>query len=110
NSFFGNRVLELDEDFLERNIDKTQYKSNKLNIALGGKFFRKKIFFLDLGIILKRHNEIKNINPGVGVAGRLGFITYSAAIFKDDYFLNLKNRIDPNSGLPFSKDHYSESF
>lgn len=110
NTFFANRVIEFDDVFLKRSREKTQYKSDKINLALGGKLYRKKKFFLDLGIIFKRHHEIKNLNPGVGVAGRLGFLTYSAAIYRDDYFQSLKGRIDSNTGLPHLVDHYSESF
>jgi hypothetical protein len=89
NSFFSNRTYELSDDYLERNLKKKQFKTQKLNLALAGKLFRKKNFSLDLGVILKRHGEIKKINPGVGASGRLGPFSFGAALYRDDFYLDL---------------------
>jgi len=59
NSFFGNRVIELEDVLLKRFEDKKQYQSKKLNFALGGKLYRKKHVTLDAGFLFKRHSEIK---------------------------------------------------
>ncbi|MBA2405697.1 MAG: hypothetical protein H0V66_13050 [Bdellovibrionales bacterium] len=113
NSFFGNRVIELDQELLERSEDKKQYKSEKLNLALGGKLFRKKHFALDAGVLLKRHSEIKRINPGVGISGRLGPVHLGASVYQDDLFLDLAGQNDP-TGVPYSvlfgQETYTEKF
>jgi hypothetical protein len=114
NSFFGNRVPEIDSELLDRTQDKKQYKSKKFSLALGGKLFRRKHFALDVGILLKRHSEIKKINPGIGLSGRLGPIHLGASIYKDDLFLDYENTTDPTTGLPYSRtygiDNYTEKF
>lgn len=114
NTFFGNRVIELNDDLLERNKIKRQYQTKKLGFALGGRLFNRKFFNLDLGVILKRHSEIKKINPGVGLSGRLGFLTFGVSHYKDDYFLDLVGHIDPLTGLPYQliygKDTFQDSF
>lgn len=114
NSFFGNRVLELNDVILERYEDDKQYKSDKLNLALGGKLLRRKYVTLDLGILLKRHNQVKNINLGAGMSGRLGPIHLGASYYKDDLYLELKDHIDPitgtDYGLSAGEDTYTETF
>jgi hypothetical protein len=110
NSFFGNRTFELDDAFLERNIEKKQFKPKKLVLALGGKLIRRKQLALDLGIILKRHTEIKRINPGIGLSGRIGPLTIGGAIYQDDFYYRLDNHIDPTTGLPYSTIYNSESY
>ena len=87
NTFFGNRVYESTEDYFRRNEEKKQYKTNKMNLALGAKLIRKKNVALDVGLILKRHSEIKKINPGVGLSGRLGPLTLGASLYQDDFYI-----------------------
>lgn len=89
NSFFGNRIPEPDAQYLERNKNKKQYEHNKNSLALGGRVFGKNKYNLDVGIILKRHKEIKKINPGVGVSGRLWFLTFGYSAYKDDFQIKL---------------------
>ncbi len=87
NTFFGNRVYEATEDYFRRNEEKKQYRTNKMNLALGAKLIRKKNVALDVGLILKRHSEIKKINPGVGLSGRLGPLTLGASLYQDDFHI-----------------------
>lgn len=87
NTFFGNRVYELDEDYLQRRKKKKQYRTKKISLSLGAKLLRKKHFSLDAGFILKRHSEIKRINPGVGISGRLGLLNFGASVYQDDFHL-----------------------
>lgn len=98
NSFFGNRVYETLEDFFERSQEKKQYKTKKLNLALGAKLYRKKYFSLDAGVILKRHHEIKRINPGAGVSARLGPLNFGASVYQDDFM------------IPLTGEDYTERF
>jgi hypothetical protein len=114
NAFFGNRVVEADEDYLERFEDNKQYKSKKLNLALGLKLFRSKNFALDAGVIGKRHDEIKDINLGAGFSGRLWLITFGGARYRDDFKLDLRNKVDLRTGIPyvitFGENEYEEKF
>lgn len=89
NTFFGNRIYETSDDYFRRNEEKKQYKTNKTNLALGAKLIRKKNMALDVGLILKRHSEIKKINPGVGLSGRLGPITLGASVYQDDFYIKV---------------------
>jgi hypothetical protein len=114
NSFFGNRTPELDEDFLSRNKNDKQYRNKKLSLSLGGKVISQRKVGLDLGFIFKRHNEVKRINPGAGLSGRIYFLHFGASMYKDDYFLDLQRTFDSGSGLPYStilgKNSLQESF
>lgn len=114
NSFFGNRVVELNDVILERHEDKKQFKSKKLSLALGGKLIRKKNVTLDAGLMFKRHSEIKDINLGIGFSGRVGPIHIGASVYKDDLFLDLVDHVDPVSGADYSiaygEDTYTEKF
>lgn len=107
NAFFGNRVVELDEVHVKRQKQDKQYDSKKLNLALAGKLVRREHFALDAGLIFKRHSEVKKINPGFGLSGRLGPLHIGASVYNDDLFLNLKDSIY----YPFyGQDSYSERF
>lgn len=87
NTFFSNRIYELDEEYLQRKKSKKQYRNKKVSLALAAKLWRKKSFAIDAGVILKRHSEIKRVNPGVGVSGRVGPITFGASVYQDDFHL-----------------------
>lgn len=87
NTFFGNRVYEATEDYFRRNEEKKQFKTNKMNLAVGLKLIRKKNVALDVGLIFKRHSEIKKVNSGVGLSGRLGPITLGASLYQDDFHI-----------------------
>lgn len=113
NSFFGNRLPELDDEFLERNQDRKRYDPNKLNLALGAKLIGQKHVGLDVGMIFKRHNKVKKINPGGGASARLGPFHLGASVFKDDFYLDYRGHEDAN-GTPYTvlygTNNYSESF
>jgi hypothetical protein len=87
NGFFGNRVVELDQVYFDRNHNKKQYESKKFSLALGGKLIGKNNYGLDGGFILKRHSVIKRVNPGVGLSARLGVFSLGASIYQDDFML-----------------------
>ena len=89
NTFFGNRVPESDEDYFRRKKDKKQFRTKKITLALGGKLLRKKNFALDAGVILKRHSEIKRVNPGAGLSGRVGPLTFGTSVYQDDFHIEL---------------------
>lgn len=117
NGFFGNRVPELDQPYIDRNEDQKQYKSKKLTLALGHKLINKRSFGADMGIILKRHSEIKDVNFGVGLSMRFGPVNIGASAYKDDFILFEKdfNKSSPHlRGLfPFlygRSESYQESF
>lgn len=114
NSFFGNRSLEIDEEYLIRYREKKRYKNNKLGIALGVKLYDKKNLNLDAGISLKRHKFIKKINPGLGFSANYKFITIGAHVYKDDVRLDLGEYIDPYSGqlfrVKYNSPTYDESY
>ena len=110
NSFFGNRVVEIPELFLERNREKHQYDNQKLSLALGGRLVSKKNFGLDLGLMLKRHNEIKKVNLGGGLSARIGPFTLGTSYYKDDFLLDFSGLLDAQTGLPYLPETYQESF
>lgn len=114
NTFFGNRVYELDDEYLRRRKNKKQYRTKKLSFAVAGKLYRKKNIALDAGLIFKRHSEIKRINPGAGLSGRVGFFTFGASVYQDDFHLDLVGHSNPSSGVPyeqlFGKTSYQERF
>lgn len=107
NTFFGNRVPEVDENFLHRSEEDLQYKNKKLTFALGAKLTAQKNAGLDVGVLLKRHSEIKKVNPGVGISGRLWLIHFGASVYKDDTFIDLKNS---SLGQSIGEDSLQESF
>lgn len=115
NGFFGNRVPELDADFLERNADNKRYRNDKFSFAYGVKLVTKqKNVGLDAGIIFKRHPKIKDINSGLGFSGRLYFIHFGVSAYQDDYYLDLKGKLNPITGslyaTEFGKDNFEEKF
>lgn len=110
NSFFGNRTIEIADVYLDRFKERRQYRPEKLTAALGGKLFRRKHFTLDAGILLKKHDEINKVNPGVGLSGRIGPLHIGASVYNDDAYLELKDYIDPVTGLPYTTVYGSETY
>lgn len=114
NSFFGNRVPELNESIIERSANDQQFKPRKLSFALGAKLFSNRKAGLDFGVILKRHSDIKEINTGAGLSGRFGIFHLGASIFQDDSSIDLTRYDDPQTGLPYSatygKDRWNDKF
>ncbi len=114
NSFFGNRSLELDEDYLARYREKKRYKNNKIGLAIGLKVYDKKNTNFDVGISLKRHKDIRKINPGLGFSANYKIITVGAHVYRDDVRLELKNYFDPYSGqyyaVKYNSPTYDESY
>jgi len=114
NAFFGNHVLELEPDYLERRLDKSQYESQKYTLAGGASLWKNKWFALDLGVMGKYHQELKQLNPGIGISGRLWTFTFGASTYRDDVFLDLRGKLYPESTTAYSdiynSDTYSERF
>ena len=114
NSFFGNRSIELDYDYLQRRTEKKRYKNKKLNLALGATLVSKKNYSLAVGVSAKRNPDIKKINPGAALSMTVGFIDIGAYVYKDDTKVTFGNFIDPYSGLlysvKFGAPTYQETF
>ncbi|MFL5785105.1 MAG: hypothetical protein ACJ76H_10870 [Bacteriovoracaceae bacterium] len=114
NSFFGVRVPELNENFLERNQDQKRFDTKKLNFALAGRIIRQKNYGLDFGLLFKRHSEVKKIRTGFGLSGKLWFLTFGGSYYKDDFWLDFKHTKMGTTGIPYSvvtgTNSYSESF
>lgn len=114
NSFFGVRVPELNERFLERNQDKKRFDNKKLSLALGGKIIREKNYGLDFGLLFKRHSEVKKIRTGFGLSGRLLWLNFGASYYKDDFWLDFAHtKIDGTSttyAQLLGKKSYDESY
>lgn len=115
NSFFGVRVPELPENFLDRSQDKKRFDNKKLSLALGGKLLREKNYGLDFGLLFKRHSEVKKIRTGVGLSGRLFFLNFGTSYYKDDFWVDYEHtKMDGAGGLTYAqllgKKSYQESY
>jgi hypothetical protein len=115
NGFFGNRNIETDFSYMTRNDDQKQYRSKKLNLALGGRVLGKRNYTLDFGLLIKRHNDIKNVNLGYGASAKLGIFSFGAALYQDDFIIYQKDAITYSSGRNYdiifnSAPSYSEKF
>ena len=110
NSFFGNRAPELSYVQADRELANKQYRNKKLALAVGARLISNKKASLDLGVIVKRHPELKKINPGVGISGRIWKISFGASFYKDDYFIDLSKQINPDDQLPYTEKSISEDF
>ncbi len=103
NGFFGNRVPELQEAIAERTENNHQFKNRKLTLALAGKLFSHKNFGLDGGLILKRHSDLKKVNYGGGISGRIWLLHFGASAYQDDFFIDLTRTIETHSGLSYAE-------
>jgi hypothetical protein len=113
NTFFSNRIPELEGDYKYRLEENKQYKTQKLSLALGARLWNSENVTLDSGIILKRHSEVRDINLGAGLSGRLYFFSFGFSAYQDDLYLDY-TRINLQTGLPYSletgRDDYHEKF
>ena len=110
NGFFGNRVIELEQDYLVRRSEKEQYKSDKYSLALGAGLFKNKDFSLDAGLMFKYNNDIKRVNPGAGLSMRIGILSLGASIYQDDVKLKFGNQVNPQTNVPYSIEFNSDSY
>lgn len=114
NGFFGNRTVELDGVYGNRLNKKKIYKSEKITLATALKLYRKKNFALDLGVIVKRHSEIKKFNPGAGLSATLGPLTFGASIYQDDFQLKQNDVFQYPTGTVYdtvvTDETYTEKF
>lgn len=88
NSFFGNRVPELDRERFDREEEEKQYRNNKISIGIGGRLFSNRNFGLDAGVILKKHPLISQVNPGFGVSARLWKLSLGASAYRDNFYID----------------------
>lgn len=114
NTFFGNRSIEIDELYLQRRIDKVRYKNKKIHAAFGAAIVDKRDFGVDIGISLKRNPDIKKINPGFGISGKVYLLNFGVYAYKDDVKMDLGNYLNPYTLIPytqqFSTSVYQETF
>ena len=87
NGFFGNRLIENGDEFLNRRLEKKQYQSQKHNGAFGVALLKNSRVNLDLGISGKYNKNIRQFNPGAGVALRWGPVSLGASQYRDDVFI-----------------------
>ena len=110
NSFFGNRIIELDEDQLNRRLDKQQYESQKYSLAFGAGLIKNKKVGFDIGILTKYNTNIKNLNLGGGTSIRLGPLSFGASLYKDDVFLSFDQKINYRSLSTYASSFGTESY
>lgn len=114
NGFFGNRVIELEDDYFDRREDEDQFASEKQSLALGGALWKNSSFSFDVGALFKYNPAIKRVNPGGGLSLRWGFVNFGASYYQDDVKLKFRDLVDPRTGLPyeftFGDDEYEERF
>lgn len=102
NSFFGNRGIELDQDYFKRRETREQYKNKKISFASGLKFIDKKIFSVDLGISAKYNEDLRALNPGYGASVNLGPLRLGYYRYKDDIKVKFQDNIDLKTGIPYT--------
>ncbi len=114
NGFFGNRVLELDEDYIERHEKDNQYKSPKYSFALGRALYKGKNLGIDVGMLFKYNTKIKQVNLGTGLSMRLGFLSLGASVYKDDVHIKFRDVEVPQTNQTYEdltgKQSYQEKF
>ncbi len=94
NTFFGNHTYESESDLIDRINEKKQFKAKKIAGAVGVSLLDSRFLEVDIGLMLKRHKEIKKINTGLGLSGRLWVFTYGFASYKDDASFRFMNDED----------------
>lgn len=102
NAFFGNRGIELNDDYLKRMKKQAQYQGNKQTLAIGAAIFKNRKFGLDLGLMGKYNNDLKRLNPGVGISGRFYMFSFGASSYRDDVRLEFTDQVEPYSGIPYT--------
>lgn len=113
NSFFSNRIPEIEDNLTKRLRNRKQFKTKKMTLAAGAKIFRKKHFNLDFGLLVKRHSEIKKVNPGAGLSGRIRFLTFGFSVYQDDFYHDYRgHNLEDGTPLPqvYGRDTYKETF
>ncbi len=109
NGFFGNRVPELPEEITKRTEEKHQFKNQKLTLALAGKLVSQKNLGLDAGLILKRHSELKKVNYGLGISGRIWLLHFGASAYQDDFFIDYTRTIRDGTGSTYAQLYEEDS-
>jgi hypothetical protein len=102
NSFFGNRTIELDDDFYLRMASGKRYKNKKLQLALGVGLISKKYFELNMGGSAIKNKDTNKINAGFAISGKLAFLNFGLYRYKDDIKLNLTNHLNARTATSYS--------
>ncbi len=87
NGFFGNRLIENSDEFLNRRLEKKQYQSQKINGAFGAALLKNNTVNLDVGLSAKYNKNIRKTNPGAGLSLRVGPVSLGVSQYKDDVFI-----------------------
>ena len=86
-TFFGPIGLELPESLANRRLNKTKYPSQKLTLATSFNALKKGggLTHSEINIgVLAKYNELTNVlNPGGGVSGSLGPLSFGYALYND---------------------------
>lgn len=114
NTFFSNRIYELDDNYLKRRKNYQQYRHKKQILSFAIQPIKGKEGTVAIGAGFKYHPEIRRVNPAIGLASRLGPFNFGASFYQDDFYLNLKNHRHPTTKTPytsvFNANSYQEQF
>lgn len=92
-TFFGPPGFEYDSDFLDRKINGKKYESQKVTLAAAFSLFNNKkkglkTFEVSVGLMGKYNKLSKQTNPGVGLSGALGPVTFGYAYANDEFIID----------------------
>lgn len=88
-TFFGPPGFELDQKLLERKITAQKYPNQKITLAGALSLLDKtgsglKSYSLKLGAMGKYNKLTKDVSPGLGLNGTLGFVSFGGSIYADE--------------------------
>lgn len=91
-TFFGPPGIETNQDYLERQIARDKYKSEKYTLATAVNVFSNKKsglkrFDINLGVMGKYNSQTKALTAGAGLSGVLGPLILGYARYKDETLL-----------------------
>lgn len=91
-TFFGPPGIETDYDYLNRQIEKDKYKSEKYTLATAVNVFSNKKsglkrFDINLGVMGKYNSQTKAMSAGGGLSGVLGPLILGYARYRDETLL-----------------------
>jgi hypothetical protein len=114
NTFFSNRIPELEEEYLTRRRKNDQYESKKYALATSKSLKKSEKFSFDLGLLAKYHPDVHHVHPGAGFSMRVGIFNLGYSLYKDSMFLELKNKYSYSKldyyDILYNADTYHETF